>query len=210
MTFTTRFPSPSLPGLPSNDNASEALKRTPIGFIMDQWNNAIDEAGSTAQVRVGNPDDVINTLNNPVDPGTTQEELINNILSDADGRPIRKLIVSDHASPGSQTLTSGDTKMYLTPETLDLEQWSRLNGQFAEGGMIRLDGCKVAAGEEGQRLLQAMAVATGVPVQGGIVNQRTMIPGGEGTTVTAYPDGRIEVDKSWGDNVWGPIDELID
>lgn len=209
MTYPVRFPSPSFPGLPSRDNVSEAFRQTPIGRIVDYWNDRIEDARSTAQVRVGNPDDVINLLNNPVDPGTTQQQLIDNILRDADGRPIRKLIVSDHASPGTQTLTSGDSKMYLTAETLDLEQWSRLNGKFTKDGVIRLDGCEVAQGEEGQRLLQAIAVATGVPVQGGVVNQRPLLPGGEGSTVTAYPDGRIEVDKSWTDGIWGPLDDLI-
>ena len=62
---------------------------------------------------------------------------------------------------------------------------------FAPGGRAELHGCQVARGKAGETLLLALSSVWGVPVSGGIEEQR-LFPGLEGETRTANPDGSIE------------------
>jgi hypothetical protein len=149
--------------------------------------------------------------NNTVDSGNTQQDTIDNILTNTGNKPIRILTIDNHGNSGYQYLSIGDKadgsdSLYLSPYTIDYGQWQRLKGHFAKDGMIQLQGCRVASGLYGPELLKELAMETGVPVQGNVtLGWGTLLTGEiiHGTTVTAYPDGRVVVDKS-------PLDPIVD
>ncbi len=111
-----------------------------------------------------------------------------------------------HGSPGSMGVSSG-TRGYPSSE-FDVRYYESvmravlpLRGLFAANGSVEMHGCRVAAGNGGQRLLRGMCNALGVPVTAGI---RTQYGGGtstfgfEGPTRTSCPSGKSLVAWSKG------------
>lgn len=131
--------------------------------------------------------------NGKIDFGTSQQESVANILAAANGAPIGKLMLNSHSIPGTVAFYGKDQEA-LTADTLNIPAWSSLRGKFGLDGHIELGGCYVASGAEGEALLQKLATATGVPVSAGITVQ-DIDPGIDGTSVTAYPDGRITAES---------------
>ena len=142
-------------------------------------------------------------LYNGIDPGNSQQDFVNNVLTKAGDRPIRTLTIDNHGDSGLQIISMGkdgapDDSLYITPGSVDFQQWQRLRGHFAKDGMIQLMGCRVASGEQGPLLLQELAEITGVPVSGSVTITAPLL-GKHGTMVTAYPDGHFVIDKSASD-----------
>jgi len=121
------------------------------------------------------------------------QEMIDQILAAADGRPLGTVSVVDHGTPGAQQM--GDEIITWTklqdPETA--AAFEKLGAAFGPDGKIDLKGCQVAQGTAGEALLKNMARLTHVPVKAGVPMQWTY-PGYEGSTLTCFPPTGTNLD----------------
>jgi hypothetical protein len=118
-------------------------------------------------------------------------EMVDGVIEGAEGAPIGRLQIIDHAAPGQQEIGDQDLTSAMFEETEEnaevLADMARLRDQFGADGSIELKGCSVAAGDEGEQLLRDMARFFNVPTKGARRIQTPLIPGLEGPTMTCYP-----------------------
>jgi hypothetical protein len=120
--------------------------------------------------------------------GNNVFEMVDVILGKAKGRPIRKLTITGHGSPGHQEIGRGGS-LHTVMGGKEKDALGKLKGHFAPDAEVVLHGCQVAAGQAGEKLLTMLSQILGVPVRGGVAIQR-LPPGIEGNEVTAAPDGK--------------------
>jgi hypothetical protein len=118
--------------------------------------------------------------------GSNVFDMIEGILAKAQGRPIRRLTITGHGSPGSQEIgTSGSLHNVMGPS--EKRALGKLHAHFSPDAEVVLHGCEVAGGTAGEQLLVTLSQIWGVPVRGGVAPQRGL-PGLEGNEVLAQPD----------------------
>lgn len=109
--------------------------------------------------------------------------------------PINTLEIYGHAQPGMQIIGEQDGfNVGLSASGVQQHEKALKTIDFASGGRAELHGCKVAQGKSGDNLLTALSSVWGVSVSGGVEVQR-LLPGLEGTTKTANPDGSIDINE---------------
>lgn len=126
------------------------------------------------------------------------QEMADAVSTEADGAPLGRLEIVDHARPGVQEVGDQD----LTLESLDDEDvaaaLSQLRGQFGPDGALDLKGCRVGGDEEGDALLRALARQLDVPVSGSSEYQTPFLPGLDGPVKTCYPpEFDEETQQTW-------------
>lgn len=125
-------------------------------------------------------------------PFSSFEGMVDSILAQAGSRPIGTLKILTHASPGQLLLGQGQDMLVLGTFSLQelLPSFSRLAGHFAPNGQVLIHGCNFAQYENGEYFLSQLSQIWGVPVSAGRETQHALVPGLDGTTVTASPDGQ--------------------
>ncbi|MCB9765392.1 MAG: DUF4347 domain-containing protein [Alphaproteobacteria bacterium] len=137
--------------------------------------------------------------------------MINNVLAQADGRPIGTLSIFAHARPG-QLYVGGD-QLNGADLTDELPQLQRLTPHFHETGRVEIHGCNFGADEAGDRAVYVLSEVWGVPVTAG-VHAQNGAPGFEGGTVTWGQDEEgytlREEDPAWSDGLMGGVESFLD
>ncbi|HVK84098.1 MAG TPA: DUF4347 domain-containing protein [Kofleriaceae bacterium] len=129
--------------------------------------------------------------------GGSVQEMVDVILERAQARPIRKLTITGHGSPGRQGVQDAEGGLHLDMRAVDRDQLRRLRGHFAPDAIVVLHGCNVGAGPKGEALLLMLSeLWGGVSVRAGTAYQR-LFGGNEGSTTTVHRDdkGRMQTDR---------------
>ena len=133
-------------------------------------------------------------------------DMVDKVLARAKGHggagSIYRLNIYGHAGPGNQSVGSGrgsapGKTITATNVTKYRPILSRLKPYFAADGMVTLHGCEVAKGKIGTSLLKSLSGIFGVPVQGGVKNQRPLIPGMEGDVKRCTPVKCTKHGSTW-------------
>jgi hypothetical protein len=157
---------------------------------------------------VPKPHDVTTWAARAVHPGAASDftdvpGMVDSVLANADGRPIRNLSIQSHGNPGHQFMSgtygrdSFLSKELLTDKDSQIPAaMGRLKQHLDPNGMVELGGCQVAKGEKGVEFVREMTRTLGVPVRAGVPYQRPLIPGLEGSTVTCSPAAKPDEDPT--------------
>ena len=105
---------------------------------------------------------------------------------------IYRLNIYGHAAPGDQSIGSGTgSAPGKTITAANVHKYkptlSKLKPYFTKDAIVTLHGCEVAEGASGIALLKGLSSILGVPVQGGVKNQRPLLPGMEGSVKRCTP-----------------------
>jgi hypothetical protein len=137
------------------------------------------------------------------EPADSLEGMVDSILEDADGHPIRRLIIEGHGFEGAQFISDDAAIGWyytLRRRARARQTLARLRDAFASDAEVLLKGCNVGGGPSGEALVRDLADLWDVQVRASVTYERPLIPGYEGTEIVAIPteDGvRIEFRESW-------------
>ncbi len=115
------------------------------------------------------------------------EDFVHQVRARASGAKIQTLTLQGHGAPGEQTIDGGHFE--LSWHRPDRAQLAELAPLFAEGAIVTLSGCNVAAGPNGEALLRELSVLWNVTVRGGTAVQYPHLPGIEGASIACRPNG---------------------
>jgi hypothetical protein len=144
------------------------------------------------------------------------------LLNQDSTKKIQTLVIVGHGSEGVQGVgdgtgldPTGAKNLQVDPATKDdkppkllgdaQQQMQKLRGKFTDADkkpIIILEGCHVAKGEEGKRLLKAVSGVVGVNVEASVATQYSSKPGMEGICIRCNSGSCWVVNggKYW----WGP------
>ena len=114
-------------------------------------------------------------------------ELAAAVTAEANGAPLGRLEIVDHARPGLQEIGDQDLSVASLADKDVAAALHQLRDQFGTDGALDLKGCRVGGDEEGDALLRALANELNVPVSGSSEYQTPYLPGMEGPVKTCYP-----------------------
>ncbi|MCB9765394.1 MAG: DUF4347 domain-containing protein [Alphaproteobacteria bacterium] len=146
-----------------------------------------------------------------VDASGGVKALVDNVLAQADGHPVRTLTIYAHGLPGQ--LFVGDDHLNGADLREYIPELERLAPHFHETGKAEIHGCNFGAGKAGDNAVYVLSQVWGVPVTAGVFMQNGA-PGFEGGTVTWGPDEegtpRFSQDPARTDGIMAGIEATFD
>ena len=137
-------------------------------------------------------DGVLN-FEHSVTPGSTRvggvKDMVDQAIAKTGGRKgsIGSLRISDHASPGSQSIGKDVISTgSLKPGQEVHDQLVRLKPYLKPGATVYLEGCNVADGKDGEALARELSDTLGVKVVAPTMEQAP-VPGIEGPAISCSP-----------------------
>jgi hypothetical protein len=123
-------------------------------------------------------------------PAADVDGMVRSILAKAGGKKLKRLIIVGHGSPGNQKVSDSDSI-----NVDEIQRLAPLREHFTRDAEVVLQGCSVGGGPQGEQLLASLSQTLGVRVTASTGFER-LIPGREGHSTTASPDGTIEMKRS--------------
>lgn len=123
---------------------------------------------------------------------------VDSVIEAADGAPLGRVDLVDHAAPGIQEVGDEDLTLASLEDPETVEDLQRLGAKMGPDGHLYLKGCRVGGDEAGDAFLRGLARTLDHPVTGSSEYQTPLIPGMDGPIKTCYPpEFDEETQKTW-------------
>ncbi|MFN0252273.1 MAG: DUF4347 domain-containing protein [Kofleriaceae bacterium] len=188
-----------LPGATSDESLAVPGVAPDYGALASYTEEELESVDITAYEsddRLGEDFDEV-YADNGVTGFDSLQEMADLVAAKANGAPLGRLEVVDHAGPGIQEVGDQDLTLASLEDEAVLATLAQLRDQFGPDGALDLKGCRVGGDAEGDALLRALANQVDVPVSGSSEYQTPFLPGLDGPVKTCHPSEFDEETQKW-------------